>query len=182
MARVQDALHPCPVVGEEQQSLAVEVQPPDRINARPAVRHQLRRRGPSPLVAERGDIAARLIEHQVDSPLRRRERHAVHADRIRFRVGALSDRRGLAVDAHAPRGDPFLRRPAGAQPRRGNQLLQTLCQRKAPLFLSLSGQTAAQTGSAFFRPPRPSPRIPAAPAQAPLRPWKRSARRPPAPP
>ena len=87
-----------------------------------------------------------------------------------------------AVDAHAPRGDPFLRRPAGAQPRRGNQLLQTLCQCKAPLFLSPSGQTAARTGSAFFRPPRPAPRIRAAPARALFRPWKRSARRPPAPP
>lgn len=50
-----------PVVGHQQQALGVHVQPPHRVHPCAAAGHQLRRRPPSPLIGQGGDIARGLF-------------------------------------------------------------------------------------------------------------------------
>ena len=80
VARVQKMLHPFTVVRQKQQSLGVEVEPTDGIDALAAVFDELGD-GLSPFfVRERADIAARLVEHQVALLPLQRERPAVDGD------------------------------------------------------------------------------------------------------
>ena len=84
-------LHPFAVVRLKQQSLGVEVEPTDGIDALAAVFDELGD-GLSPFfVRERADIAARLVEHQVALLPLQRERPAVDGDLVDFGVGLLPD-------------------------------------------------------------------------------------------
>ena len=134
VARVQKMLHPFAVVRQKQQSLGVEVEPPDGIDARAAVSDELGD-GLSPFfVRERADIAARLVEHQVALLPLLCERPAVDGNFVDFGVGLLPEKRSLAVHVHASRGDTLLGGATGAEPRFGDELLNSCFGQVDPSF------------------------------------------------
>ena len=126
MAGMQQPLGQRPVVGEQQQPLGVPVQPPHGIDPHAAVLYQLRRRAPSPLVRQGGDVAPGLIEHDVHMTGGTADGSSVHRHGVRLRVSLVADVCRPSVDCDPSCGDPLLRRPPGAQPRRGQQLLYAL--------------------------------------------------------
>ena len=65
------------VVGHEQQTLGIGIQSTDRINAGMAARNQLTDGLSSALILERGHVAARLVEHEVNLLLGTAQRLAV---------------------------------------------------------------------------------------------------------
>lgn len=125
-------MHPFAVVCQQQQSLGVEVEPTDGIDALAAVFDELGD-GLSPFfVRERADIAARLVEHEIALFPLPRKGLAVDRDAVRVGIGFLPDERCLAVHAHAPCGDPLLGGAPGAEPRFGDEFLNSCLGQKDP--------------------------------------------------
>ena len=84
VARVRHALGEGAVVGQQDQALGRDVEPAHREQPRHG-RHQVHHGLPPLGVVARGDDAARLVQHQVDVPLRRLDANAVDADVVRAR-------------------------------------------------------------------------------------------------
>jgi len=62
---VQETVGQLAVVGEEQQTLGVEVEAPDRIQLARVGRQEIEDDGPAGRIAPGGDVSARLVEEQV---------------------------------------------------------------------------------------------------------------------
>jgi hypothetical protein len=123
--RMQQGLCEIAVIGHEQRTAGVEVEPANRIDALSYAREQLRERGSTLGVLQRRDHPARLVHQIVHQrfPPNSRPRYF---DSIPHRVG-LGTEFGddLTVDAHLSREDELLRSTARRNARVGKQLLQT---------------------------------------------------------
>ncbi len=114
-----------PVVGDQQQALAVGVEPADVEQAGAVVRHEVRDGRPPPVIRHRREHPDRLVQREVhqaglgDDPL------TVDLDDRGLRIDPQT--LGLhdpAVHPHATRGDQLLAVPPGPEPRRRKHLLQ----------------------------------------------------------
>ena len=121
LAGVQQVLRQVAVGGEEQQARGVAVQAPHREQAWKAVAgDQVGHAGALLRVAHGGEVAGRLVEHQVHGALVELDGHAVDLDVVAVDInfGAQLGR-DLAVDGHAAGGHQVLRaataRHAGAR-------------------------------------------------------------------
>ena len=112
------------VVGHQQQAVGVVIQAPDGVKARQCAAQQIRHRRPALLVAEGGDDAAGLVEHNICMLRRKAQRHAVHADAVPLRVCALPQACREVVYRHAPGENQLFSAPAGRDMRRRDQFLQ----------------------------------------------------------
>ena len=124
MTGVGHGLHQRPIVGEQQQSLTVLVQPSHRKDPDAAVRHQLSGGGAAQLIAEGGHITTGFIEHQVHHRFGKRQRLSVHGDSVRLRIGLIAQPGRSAVDRHPSLRQQRFRRPTGAKAGAGDQFLQ----------------------------------------------------------
>lgn len=97
VARVHDPVRQLAVVSQEEQTLGIAVEPPDWVNALADV-DQVHHRPPVTLVAGRGDVARRFVEHDRARPLLS-QGAAVNPDlgscRVHFRAELGDD---LAID------------------------------------------------------------------------------------
>ena len=109
IARMHDLVGKFAVVGEDQQALAVLVEPADGIDARADVLDQLGDAFPVALVVHGRDEAARLVEHDV-AVLRLGRDDAPAADEYLILIGHLVAEHGdLAVDFDLALQNQFLR-------------------------------------------------------------------------
>ena len=129
MRGVHDAVCEVPVVCHQQQALGVHVQPPNGVDARVQPAQQLGHIAAALLVAHGGDVAPRLVEHEVELLLRVRELLSVHRNAVGGRVGPVAEAGLCAVDLDASGRDGLLRRAAGHEPGGGDQFLYSLCHR-----------------------------------------------------
>jgi hypothetical protein len=112
------------VVGEEQESLRVVVQPADRVDVFLHAFQEIHDRRPSLGVASGRHVAARLVEQDVALPLLRLDAPPVDLDLVLVGIGLRSQRADrLPVDLDAPLGDQLLGGPARGDPRGRNDLL-----------------------------------------------------------
>ena len=128
VSRVQDALRPLPVVGEDQQALGIEVQAADRVQPR-ALGHQRGRqvvqdRLGGVAVADRRRDTGRLVQQQVRLLRRGPDDPAVDRDDRPRAVDLRADARDLAIDGDAPVGDEDLGLPARRDAGRRDDLLE----------------------------------------------------------
>ena len=115
-ARVQQVLRQVAVGGKEQKARGVAVQAAHREQARKSVAgNQVRHTGTLLRVAHGGEIAGRLVEHQVHGALVELNGHAVDLDVVAVDIdlGAQLGR-DLAVNRHSAGGHQVLR-PAAAR-------------------------------------------------------------------
>ena len=96
------------VVGEQQQSLGVQVEPPDADQPRQVLRQRAEDGRAALRVGAGGDEAARLVEQEQPRALAPRQRLAVDADAVGGRDVERWRGDGLAVDRHAAGRDPRL--------------------------------------------------------------------------
>ena len=115
VARMGQAVDQIAVVGQQQQALGVVVETADRHDARTAAAHEIRDRFAAALILERGDVAARLVQHEVALFLASAERTAVHHDLVAAQIRLVADRRRAAVHGHSAVRDPALRLAARAK-------------------------------------------------------------------
>ena len=103
MAGVGHSLHQRTIIGEQQQPLAVLIQPAHRKDPCTAVCHQFSGCGAAQLIAESGHIAAGLVEHQINGRLRKCDGRPVNGDHISFGIGLVAQVRRNAVDRYPSR-------------------------------------------------------------------------------
>ena len=113
------------VIGEQQQALGVHIQPSDGPDPLAAAGHQLRGVLPPALVAEGGDDAPGLIQHQIDALGPVRQLLAVNQNQVLLRVSLLAQRGPLPIDQDPPLLNHFLRLPPGGHTSGRQELLQT---------------------------------------------------------
>src|SRR6266536_1207704 len=113
------------IVRQEEESLGLDVETPDRLDAaseagRQQVEHCVAAFG----VVGRRDVSLRLVQQHVRPGTGPdRDPFPIHPDRVRLRVLAVSQGRGTAVDPDAPFADPFFRLSPRSEPSLGDQLL-----------------------------------------------------------
>ncbi len=114
-----------PVVGDQQQALAVGVEPPDVEQAGCVVGHQVRDGRSAPVVRHRRQHPDRLVQREVNQARLGHDPCAVDLDDRGLRVDPKALRLDdPAVHPHAARGDQLLAVPPGPEPRRRENLLQ----------------------------------------------------------
>ena len=107
---VHDAVGQLAVIGEEQKSLAVAVQPPDGIDPFLHAGQKVGDTAAPQLVIQGGDVAAGLVHHNVAVLLfaGKIDPPAIHGDHIPVGVDALADFGLMAVDGDPPLTHQFL--------------------------------------------------------------------------
>ena len=113
------------VIGKEQQTLAVHIQPAHRIHPDTAVGNQLRRIGPTLFVGQGGHKASGLVKQDVHILFPGGKGLPFHQDLIHLRIGGISQAGGSTVDTYPTRLDQLLRLPAGADAPGGEYFLQS---------------------------------------------------------
>ncbi len=127
VARMRETRGEIAVVGEQEQTFGVEVEPPDRIyvfaDAAQKIDH-----GRTPLrIGSRRHVPARLVEQQVAVMFRDFHTPAVDADVVARRVGFRAELADcLAVDGDASLEHQLLARAARGDARLRENLLETL--------------------------------------------------------
>ena len=116
------------VVRHYEQPLGVQVQPANRIQPPSRALHQLRHCLAPLLVRKRSNIAARFVQHYVNSCLRYPEPPAIHGHDVRIRVGGHTKGGGLAVHFYLALFYELLSGPARGQACRGYKLLEAFFQ------------------------------------------------------
>jgi hypothetical protein len=114
------------VIGEEQQPLGVEVEPSDTDQARQPLGQRAEDGRPAARIGMRRHQPARLVVEKEPRALTPRQRLAIDGDAIGG--GDVARGRGdpLAVDRHAPGGDPGLGLPARGETGARNHLRDPL--------------------------------------------------------
>ena len=126
LAGVQQILRQVAIGGKEQKACGVAVQAAHREEPRKAVaRDQLGHARALLRVAHGGEVAGRLVEHQVHGALVELDGHAVDLDMVAVDVdlGAKLGR-DLAVDGHAAGGHQILRTATARHARARQKALQ----------------------------------------------------------
>ena len=179
LAGVQQVLRQVAVGGKEQKARGVAVQAAHREEPRKAVAgDQVRHTGTLLRVAHGGEVAGRLVEHQVHGALVELDGHAVDLDMVAVDVD-LGAQFGcdLAVDGHAAGGHQVLRATAARHARARQKALQAHGVRIDGLGVGLVrirvGHRSAGARLPYFvsprhanpprsrrRPGSPSPRLP----------------------
>lgn len=123
----QQPVDQIPVVGQQEESFGVEVQPSGGENA---LRHALKKIAHALAafrVVHRGHATRRLVENEIKPRLRKAQQLAAHLDVVGVRIG-LAAKLGdhMTVDRHLPRQNELLGMPPRSDARAGNQFLQTL--------------------------------------------------------
>ena len=127
LAGVQQILRKVAVGGKEQEARGVAVQATHREEPRKAVaRDQVGHAGALLRIAHGGEVAGRLIEHQVHGALVELDGHAIDLDMVAVDIdlGAQLGR-DLAVDGHASGSHQVLRAAAARHTRARQTALQT---------------------------------------------------------
>ena len=128
VARVGQLEQKIPVIREEDQPLAVGIQPPDRPQHRLAADvHQIRDHlpGVAVRVGARRDYSLRLVHREVVALQRRPHDPVVEQNLIGFRVGFRAKLgHGQSVNFDPALGDPRFARPPRADPGGGEHFLQ----------------------------------------------------------
>ena len=129
-----DPIGQLPVVGQQQQSLGVDVEATDGEDAR-FVWHLFEHGRPSVRVTRRRDHTDGLVEQVVDETRPHTDRRTVDFDPIDVGVDAATENGDRAVHRHAAGRDEVLAHAAAAVAGGGEHLLQTLAlrQRRAGL-------------------------------------------------
>ena len=100
------------VVGENQQTLGIVVEPPYRVDVLAYVLQQIQHRRPPLGIRSRGDVPGRLVEQKIAERLRALDAAIVDADFVGLRVGFAAElAHGLAVHRDAALDDQLLGRP-----------------------------------------------------------------------
>jgi quercetin dioxygenase-like cupin family protein len=113
------------VVGQQQQSLGVVVEPSDREHARADAGNQVHDGGTSFGVGNRADVAARLVQHEIDPGFGAVQQLAAHPNMVDGGIGAgaqFGD--GLAVDGDKPAGNQLFGLAARSNSGGGDDLLE----------------------------------------------------------
>ena len=105
-----------PVIGEQQQTLRVHIEPAHGIDPLPDAGDKRGNRRPSLLVMEGCNHTGRLVEHDGDKFLPLKNRPAIHQNIILRRVCLCSGDRRDAVHLHFAGSNQLLGRPAGHEP------------------------------------------------------------------
>ena len=175
LAGVQQVLRQVAVGGKEQKPRGVAVQTTHREEPRKAVaRDQIGHARAFLWIAHGGEVAGRLVEHQVYGALVELDGHAVDLDVIAVDIdlGAQLGR-DLAVDGHATGGHQVLRAAAARHARARQKALQAHGVRIDGLGVGCGYYVAHGTRLPYFvsprhanpprsrrRPSSPSPRLP----------------------
>jgi len=115
------------VVGDEEQTFALEVESADGIEALTELGEELHDGGAAFGVGNRGDVAARLVEQKVAMALGAVEKLAIDADVIARGVGfGAEDRDNLAIDLDAALGDELFGVAAAGDAGLGEDLLEAI--------------------------------------------------------
>jgi hypothetical protein len=110
VARVHDSIRHVSVVGQEEESLGVAIEPADWVNPLRDL-DDVHDGAPVPLVLRRRDVATRFVQDEITWPLRPQQL-SVDADLGANRIGSRAELgHDLAVDAHPSGRDQRLRRP-----------------------------------------------------------------------
>ena len=113
------------VVGQEEEPLGVEVEPPDRVEANAELRHEVEHEGPPARILPGGEEPRGLVKQHVALRLGSRERPPVDLDAVPLGVGVGAQLgHGHAVDADATRHDQPLGRPPRRDARFGQELVE----------------------------------------------------------
>ena len=126
MAGMSHGLHQGAVIGKQQQSLTVPIQPPHREYAYTTVLHQLCRSSAPQLIAQRCHIAARFIQHQIYGLFRKCNFLSVNRNHICLRICFVAQCGHSAIACHTSLCQQHFRRAPGADARLGNQFLHSL--------------------------------------------------------
>jgi hypothetical protein len=136
VARMQQPFRQSPVVRQQHQTGALQVETPDGIHPLAHVRDQIRYRRPALWIAERRHDTARLVE--CDRLWRAApDALAVDRDLVLRRIGPTAElANDGAIDADPPISDQRFGGAPRRDPRRAQNLLQSVGQsRSAPLVL-----------------------------------------------
>ncbi len=104
------------IVGQEQQPLGIEVEPPDADEARQTLGQRREDGLPAGGIDVAGQEPARLVIEKEPRALALRQRHAINGDVIRGRDVERGRGDHLAIDRDPSGGDPALDRAAGREP------------------------------------------------------------------
>ena len=126
VAGVRQAVRQLAVGGEQQQPLAVAVEPPDVAQAGRRIVEQVEHRLAPALVRGGDEDASRLVQQQRAIGRERGQRRAVDGDEAGGGVGAPSEFGDGAVDAHAALADQRLDAAAAAEAVAREDLLEPL--------------------------------------------------------
>ena len=108
VARMREMRGELAVTRQQQEALGIEVEPPDRVDVfvNTAFLQEVYDGRPMLRIRATGDVAARLVHEDIDSPARRLDAPAIDADVVTLRVSLraqLGHRR--AVHRHAALAD-----------------------------------------------------------------------------
>jgi hypothetical protein len=121
-----DPLGPVAVGRQQQQPLGVAIEAAHGEQAR-YLRQQVVDGGPALGIVPGGDVAGRLVQHQILVPGGVPDRDAIDRDAVSLEIGARAKlARHLAVDGHAPGHDQLLGGAARGDTGAGQDLLQAL--------------------------------------------------------
>ena len=157
MAGMEHRVRPRPVVGEQDQALAVLVEPAHRIE--PGVAGEIARddlddgaRGMP--IARGGGHAGRLVQDDVDETRRGgAQRPAIHDDGLCGRVDLLAQLGRSAVDGDPSRRDELIRTAPGGDSRRGEHLRDALRRHQPAGSVASSSAPAEPAAIAMPSPP-----------------------------
>jgi len=130
-ARMHERMGHRAVVRDQQQPLGVIIEPADGIEPAPVLADEIHHRRAPLRVADGGDDAVGLVEHEVDRRRLKVEELAVHLDMVALRIGLgaqLGD--DPAVDGDAAVRDQRLRLPARRNPCLRDEFLKAYQHRK----------------------------------------------------
>lgn len=113
------------IVGQQQQALRIEVQPPDRIHVSARALQQVDDRRTALRIGPRRHVAARLVEQEIAPPRGDADAGTIHPDVVDGRVGLLAEfENGVPVDGHAALRNERLRGASRRHARHRQDLLQ----------------------------------------------------------
>jgi hypothetical protein len=103
------------IVGQEEEPLGVEIEPPHRVEANAELRHEVEHERPPPQILTGGEEPRGLVQKHVALRLGSRKRPPVDLDAVPFGVGVGTE----LCHEHAVDADPALHdQPLGGPPRR----------------------------------------------------------------
>ena len=108
-ARMKEPLCHSTIVCNNQKSLGIRIESPDRIETYRKMRQEIQYCSASPIIVRRREIAARLVEEDIILFFLRRYVYTIHGDRVPCRVILRAELgHNSAVHRNAPRANDLL--------------------------------------------------------------------------